>query len=186
LLLHLKRFIFVEKRIEMPSLGIENETPNSPSSKRQSFSVEYVFQKNRAPVTFTECLSLAPFQKDTSNCGSYANQPPPQLEYQLKSIVHHIGGRPSSGHYTADTVRSIQADILAAATAATSCSPPVENTIAEPLRRPPANDENDGTKEFKDGWVTFDDGSSCITTLEKIKANKKTTAYMLLYSLSQI
>lgn len=31
---------------------------------------------------------------------------PPGQDYSLKSLVHHIGNHASSGHYTADAIRS--------------------------------------------------------------------------------
>jgi Ubiquitin carboxyl-terminal hydrolase len=114
LLLHLKRFIVVEK--PQPVVGDnscdkaaaggggggdENAHPNSPSSRR-SRPVEYEFQKNKAPVEISERLSLEHFlstsDETEESCLSAG-------EYKLQSIVHHIGSRASSGHYTADALR---------------------------------------------------------------------------------
>jgi preprotein translocase subunit SecD len=110
LLLHLKRFIVVEKpqpavddnTSEKAGGGDENAHPNSPSSRR-SRPVEYEFQKNKAPVEIAERLSLANFlstsEESTEESSKSAG------EYKIQSIVHHIGSRASSGHYTADALR---------------------------------------------------------------------------------
>lgn len=162
-MLHLKRFIFVEKHIEPPAATgeDENRSPNSPSSKQKAVQVEYVFRKNKSPVSIAETLTLDPFQVEDEEGVARAS---PSKEYKLKSIVHHIGSRASSGHYTADAVRRIEPSLVAGA---------YSHCVA------------DAPTEAKDGWVTFDDGSSCITALEKITSNqnKQRTAYMLLYSL---
>jgi uncharacterized UBP type Zn finger protein len=86
-LLHLKRFIFVEK----PLPAIENLSPNEPSP-----SVEYIFGKNKSPVIISKTLSLDKFQSTPSTSS-----------YSIQSIVHHWGRRASSGHYTADVVRTV-------------------------------------------------------------------------------
>jgi ubiquitin C-terminal hydrolase len=162
LLLHLKRFMFVEKPIETtapPNNDVdENQSPNSPSSnKSKHVPVEYVFQKNKAPVRIAESVSLDPFQAEAIEEASVDET---KKQYKLKGIVHHLGFRASSGHYTADAVRRIE---------------------------PTKGDSNkDGKKEeAKDGWVSFDDGTSYVTSLEKITSNrnKQSTAYMLLYAL---
>lgn len=158
LLLHLKRFIFVEKRIEQPNT--ENESPNSPSAKNNFGTVEYVFQKNKEPVRLSEELTLAAFEAPDKNDDS-TSATLKTRQYHLKSIVHHIGSRASSGHYTADVVRRLELDVAKAIDAE--------------------------AKDAVDGWVTFDDGSSYVTSLEKIlgSKNKQTTAYMLLYCLDE-
>ena len=162
LLLHLKRFIFVERPIPT---GNENAPPNSPSSRPQ---MEYVFMKNKAPVDLAEELSLQPF------CAS-----PSEGSYQLRSLVHHIGARPSSGHYLADAVRPYRAS-------PTNSMPdkmPADASTADPLSTETCNVTVIVPPEEE--WVTFDDGNSCKTTLSKIQGNttKQQTAYMLLYSL---
>lgn len=88
LILHLKRFIFVEQPVQRPS---ENQPPNSPPQ------VEYVFRKNRDPVDLSKSLTLAPFLAEDQ-----ASQP---SRYALQALVHHHGARASSGHYTADGLR---------------------------------------------------------------------------------
>jgi len=82
LLLHLKRFVLVERQ----SSGKENE-------------MEITFQKNRSPVELTEELSLDDFMKTPAATTAKPSQ------YALKAIVHHIGNTANSGHYTADALR---------------------------------------------------------------------------------
>lgn len=82
--------------------GDENAHPNSPSSRRsRPIVMEYEFQKNKAPVEIAERLSLANFL----STGSEATETSLSGEYKIQSIVHHIGSRASSGHYTADALR---------------------------------------------------------------------------------
>ena len=92
LLLHLKRFIFVEQ----PIATVENSEPNSPSQPNQ---VEYVFKKNKTPVVVPPLLRLDPF------LASNSTGPEETSGYQLQSVVHHIGRHASSGHYTAQARR---------------------------------------------------------------------------------
>jgi Ubiquitin carboxyl-terminal hydrolase len=78
-------------------------------------------------------------------------------QYSLQSIVHHIGSRASSGHYTADALRQVE----------------VEESQEK------ASPETNGRV-----WVTFDDGNTVRTTLKAITGRfKQETAYMLLYTL---
>jgi len=87
LLLHLKRFRVVETRT-----GGTDE-------------MEIRVQKNKVPVELNDKLSLDTFlsPKDTtpSNLSSM---------YSLRSIVHHIGNKADSGHYTADVLREKMVD----------------------------------------------------------------------------
>lgn len=87
LLIHLKRFVLVER----PSSGGEDDKENN---------LEVTFQKNRAAVELTEELSLEDFMKDEK-----MKSRPTKPRYALKSIVHHIGSTANSGHYTADALR---------------------------------------------------------------------------------
>lgn len=157
LLLHLKRFIFVEKPIPT---GDENAPPNSPSSRP---AVEYIFRKNKAAVELVEELSLDPFCADSESKG-----------YKLQSLVYHMGARPSSGHYTADAIRPYREAPITESESDSSDPKPV--TTDEAVAPPPPPEEE---------WVTFDDGRSCRTSLAKIQKNswKSGAAYMLLYSL---
>ena len=62
LLLHLKRFIVVEKPREAPQRDTdENSSPNSPSAKAPPEPIEYIFKKNKRLVTISEHLSLNSF-----------------------------------------------------------------------------------------------------------------------------
>jgi ubiquitin C-terminal hydrolase len=89
ILLHLKRFIVVER----PIAGVDEK--------------ELVFKKNKVPVELTTNLSvdklLGNIQNDTSpeTASTLASE-----KYRLKSIVHHIGNTANSGHYTTDALRA--------------------------------------------------------------------------------
>jgi hypothetical protein len=83
--------------------------------------------------------------------------------YKLQSIVHHIGSRASSGHYTADAVRTV-----------TDTWDDDNNEILTPC-------VGKGADKI---WVSFDDSNTCETSIETILENpfKQSTAYMLLYN----
>lgn len=166
--MHLKRFIFVERPIPK---GNENAPPNSPSSRPE---VEYVFKKNKAAVELTESLSL----------GAFCTDPAPR-GYKLRGLVHHIGSRASSGHYTADSLRPYRAIPKETDTAdvqAASASSSVSTVTATTECGSPAVTKSSPPEEE---WITFDDGNSCKTSLETIQRSnfKQQNAYMLLYSL---
>ena len=82
ILLHLKRFMVVEKQ------GAEETT-------------ELVFKKNKVPVELTTDLSVGKLLTDNQSSSKL-----PMENYGLKSIVHHIGNTANSGHYTADALRA--------------------------------------------------------------------------------
>jgi len=86
ILLHLKRFIAVER----PIAGTKE--------------TELVFKKNKVPVDLTTNLAVGKLL--TSNQSSGTACPLPQDKYRLKSIVHHIGNTANSGHYTTDALRA--------------------------------------------------------------------------------
>jgi ubiquitin C-terminal hydrolase len=163
LLLHLKRFLVVEKRDSPPpSSSDENQPPNSPS---RLAPVRYVFRKDRTRVKIPGQLTLEPFhtehKDDVAGTPNGTDMQTSELkDYSLRSIVHHIGSRASSGHYTADAARP---------------------NIVEQGKTAGSEEES---KE-KESWVTFDDDRSYRTSLEKITKSKKKpeTAYMLLYAL---
>jgi uncharacterized UBP type Zn finger protein len=104
--------------------------------------------KNKAPVHISESLRLDPYLVATADSPTKGAKP---SEYKVQSIVHHLGSRASSGHYTADALRYLK----------------------------------DDTGKLQPTWVTFDDSSSCLTSLERIAGNKRKqeTAYMLLYTM---
>ncbi len=80
ILLHLKRFMVVEKP------GAAEET------------TELVIKKNKVPVELTTTLSVDKLCNQSSD-------KVPLDDYRLKSIVHHIGNTANSGHYTTDALR---------------------------------------------------------------------------------
>lgn len=162
LLLHLKRFIFVERPIPA---GNENAPPNSPSSRP---AVEYIFRKNKAPVEIVEELSLDPFCVDPASQG-----------YKLRSLVYHMGAKPSSGHYTADAVRPYREVPQTENVDSTAKSSSLDLTNA-------TTDEATNTDSPpEEEWITFDDQNAAKTSLSKIQNStwKRGAAYMLLYSL---
>ncbi len=81
-LLHLKRFMVVEKQ------GAEETT-------------ELVFKKNKVPVELTTDLSLGKLLSKNQFSSKL-----PMENYGLKSIAHHLGNTANSGHYTADAMRA--------------------------------------------------------------------------------
>jgi ubiquitin C-terminal hydrolase len=169
LLLHLKRFI-VEEKIYSPPEGTsdENSHPNSP----QAPSYELVFKKNKAAVAIPANLSLEAFQVESTDTHDQtaASASASAGEYSLKSVVHHIGARASSGHYTADAIRL--------------CEKEEEEESGDSTAR---TADTSTPKELEEKWVIFDDGNSAPTTLEKITKNisKQRTAYMLLYTMNE-
>lgn len=130
--------------------------------------MEYVFNKNKAPVELAKELSLQPF------CAT-----PSKSDYHLRSLVHHLGMRPSSGHYLADAIRPYRAT---PSDPATDTKDTETSSTGLPLTE---NLEITDSTPPEEEWITFDDANSCKTTLSKIQANtmKQQTAYMLLYSL---
>ena len=86
MMLHLKRFIVVER----PIAGTNDS--------------EIIFKKNKIPVELTTKLSVDDLLISSSN-KSVGTASLPE-EYRLKSIVYHIGNTANSGHYTTDAVRS--------------------------------------------------------------------------------
>eukprot|EP00977_Amphora_coffeiformis_P021438 scaffold9322_cov168-Amphora_coffeaeformis.AAC.12 len=167
LLLHLKRFIFTERPVPT---GNENAPPNSPSSRPQ---MEYILKKNQAPVELVEDLSLEAF------CAN-----PPSQGYKLRGLVHHVGNRASSGHYTADSLRPYRAIPKLKDTTdpvQPSASSSVSTATSAMTDKPTATESCPPQEE----WIMFDDGNSCKTSLKKIQQSsfKQQNAYMLLYSL---
>lgn len=123
--------------------------------------------KNKAPVGLVENVSLEPFCATTSGG-----------DYHLRSLVHHIGARPSSGHYLADSIRPFRAT----STDSVADKPAESSSLTAPTTEDSTATE---TAPPEEEWITFDDANSCKTTLSKIQENRKKqeTAYMLLYSL---
>ena len=123
--------------------------------------------KNKAPVDLAEKLSLEPF------CAT-----PPGGDYHLRSLVHHIGARPSSGHYLANAIRPYRAR-------PTNNSPDSKEEENSSSTAVPAEDATAAeSTPPEEEWITFDDANSCKRTLSSIQessANQQ-TAYMLLYS----
>ena len=97
MLLHLKRFIAVER----PIAGTNDS--------------ELIFKKNKIPVELTTTLSIDKLltknnsKNDDNNNKSVLETTcalPSTKEYRLKSVVHHIGNTANSGHYTTDALRA--------------------------------------------------------------------------------
>jgi len=158
LLLHLKRFIVVEQ----PIPSTDENCPQG--SNGRSPQVEYVFQKNKAPVAIVKSLSLDAFRKE--DVESKDIDPSTETSrYAIKSIVYHHGFRASSGHYTADALRK-KADDGGS-----------KNNDDDKME--------DKEKAEKFEWVTFDDSNSGVTSFETIASRKvkQSNAYMMLYAM---
>jgi ubiquitin carboxyl-terminal hydrolase 10 len=114
LILHLKRFIWVEKPIVTAVGSDENAEPNS-----QPCRTEYVFKKKQDPVELSEVVDLAPFRAPQVECNSSS------AKYSLKSIVYHHGMRAESGHYSTDALRSLPPGTVQADGSTTTEATPV-------------------------------------------------------------
>jgi ubiquitin C-terminal hydrolase len=183
LLLHLKRFIVVERVIypATSELDVENRPPYNSSTTTAGYvieeqpQVEYIFKKNKAPMAIPPSLSLEPYHQTstqqtptaspTSSSSTNASVGSSK-SYKLQSIVHHIGSRASSGHYTADAIREVYRETQE------------ETNYDQNKSNVTVN------KDLEKVWVSYDDGFTNETSIEKILSNrfKQSTAYMLLYS----
>jgi ubiquitin C-terminal hydrolase len=160
LILHLKRFIVVERpKITVEQKEGENLSPNAPT---KPVVMEYVFQKKKTPVAIPATLTLDPFRMLVKDAGEHSTQ-----EYSLNSVVHHIGSHASSGHYTADAVRLIPSD---------SAAKTIDTDSGEIASE----------QQLQETWIRFDDGQTTITDLEEVikPVTKQQSAYMLLYTLN--
>lgn len=179
LLLHLKRFVWVKKELAAPP-SEENLPPNVAEPPP-----EFVFRKNKAAVSIPESLTLDPFCKE-----AYELQPHSPSKYKLKSIVHHIGQRPFSGHYIAHAIRP-RKDDRAEDDKQPKRTGQAPSTLNESLRatadHATATSEPEPLKAPLDPyqWVAFDDTYSAIVDLEEIlkSPSRQSTAYMLLYAM---
>jgi Ubiquitin carboxyl-terminal hydrolase len=179
--LHLKRFVWVKKDPPVPQAE-ENVPPNGAEPP-----AEFVFRKNKAAVTIPESLTLDPFCKEAHDA-----PPRPPSQYKLKSIVHHIGQRPYSGHYIAHALRP-QKDELAQdegqtkSPVPTGSLPNASNAVKETPDSTVAHSKPESGKEPLDPyqWVAFDDTYTAIVDLREIlkSQSRQSTAYMLLYAL---
>mmetsp|Transcript_11045 Transcript_11045/g.23417 ORF Transcript_11045/g.23417 Transcript_11045/m.23417 type:complete len:208 (-) Transcript_11045:99-722(-) len=86
ILLHLKRFIAVERHSTFTD------------------KTELVFKKNKVPVELSQTLSIDKTLLVSKNSDSKESTVGID-KYSLKSIVHHIGDTANSGHYTTDALR---------------------------------------------------------------------------------
>jgi hypothetical protein len=187
--------MWVERRQTVPTSEVsENRPPNGPAPP-----VEYVFQKNKAAVSIPESLILDPFCKEDDASLQRGSR------YKLKSIVHHIGQRPSSGHYIAHAIRprrddgeenhpqpdpnageKIPAALEDSDLARSSSSLPGKS--ASPTDPDPTR-ESSTSPVSRDPyqWVVFDDNITAITDLDHIlnSPTRQSTAYMLLYALEE-
>jgi hypothetical protein len=110
LLLHLKRFIIIEKSIVNPSKDKENLSPNSSSKLAP---LNYVITKNKVAIALPLTLTLNPFyikpESDSKNLlATMVMMEDSSNVNSLSSIVHHISESPSSGHYTADVLHQVK------------------------------------------------------------------------------
>ena len=62
----------------------------------------YTFQ---APVSIQPTISLGPIVGADQDDEAEMENGAAMASYDLKSVVHHIGGTAASGHYTADAIR---------------------------------------------------------------------------------
>jgi ubiquitin C-terminal hydrolase len=88
LILHLKRFVSVESTDYFKTGDGENRSTTST----------FRFEKNETPVEFSDRLSLESHEVVDADSEEYQH-------YELKSLVHHVGRRVSSGHYETDAIR---------------------------------------------------------------------------------
>jgi hypothetical protein len=157
LILHLKRFIVVERpKVTAEQKEEENLGPNAPA---KPVIMEYVFQKKKTPVTIPATLTLDPFRMTRGE--------PSFQDYTLKSVVHHIGSHASSGHYTADAIRWVPSDSAA------------KTMVLDSV-------ENASEQQLQETWIRFDDGQTATTNLDEVikPVTKQQSAYMLLYTLN--
>ena len=179
LLLHLKRFIVIERKIypKITEIDTENHPPNAsgtsallpatPTTEAPP-QIEYVFKKNKAPMDIPMSLSLETFYQTSTpppTSQSLTGQSKECNKYALKSIVHHLGATASSGHYTADAIREVNEEAQ-------------DESYTGETTKSVVNNNLEGI------WVSFDDGNTNETTIDKILSNrfKQSTAYMLLYA----
>lgn len=76
---------------------IENQEPNSPE---KPVEMQYIFKKNKAPVVMSANINLTQYKS------SDVKESWKSSDYSLNSVVRHIGRVASSGHYTADAMRT--------------------------------------------------------------------------------
>mmetsp|Transcript_27159 Transcript_27159/g.41299 ORF Transcript_27159/g.41299 Transcript_27159/m.41299 type:complete len:767 (-) Transcript_27159:145-2445(-) len=97
LILQLKRFVVRERsqikrsNSAVPNNGSEEGKPPAP--------VEMIISKNKDPVLISEDFDLRDMVELDTSLGK-------DSVYKLSSVVHHHGVTPSSGHYTADAIRT--------------------------------------------------------------------------------
>lgn len=149
----------------------ENEGDSSEAPRQQ---VQIVFRKNTAPVTISEHVSLDKFIGESNKEGLNETGEPTASEkhYSIKSIVYHIGARASSGHYTADAIRT-----------------PANSEVSKAPNKSVDESADSNTFEAvaKTEWVSFDDSRTSLTSLSDIlkSEQRRKTAYMLLYTLEE-
>lgn len=185
LLLHLKRFVLVEKPIAQQVTVSESNHDageNAEAPKRKA-AVEMAIRKNKVRSCYLESRKWHLFCKHacsqlivwmsllqapvilnrtislgpivSSDKSKESDSGDSMATYDVKSVSHHIGGTAWSGHYTCDAIRE---------------------------RDPKATSP---TKEPDETWVSFDDGLTSATTADQVLNSEKSkkTAYMLLYTL---
>jgi len=102
-LLHLKRFVLVEKpRIVNLTNDKENASDNAEEQKRTT-AVEMAIRKNKSAVALNPTVSLGPIVP--LDAGQENVKDGPMAVYDVKGVAHHIGTTAWSGHYTCDAIR---------------------------------------------------------------------------------
>mmetsp|Transcript_9995 Transcript_9995/g.11464 ORF Transcript_9995/g.11464 Transcript_9995/m.11464 type:complete len:1049 (-) Transcript_9995:481-3627(-) len=189
LVLHLKRFIMVDSNTNNGLADDDSKSTNSsagenskrdeviistettttatsaasPSGEKNVGTTKKLYtptlHKNQSRVEFGTVLSMS------SYCDTPKNEqstPPPEASsgtYKLRSVVHHIGKTPFSGHYTTDACLP-------------TCASPTAETTTSPVTAA--------------RWVRLDDQHGKIINVEQDVVKNDATqreAYMVLYEL---
>mmetsp|Transcript_29327 Transcript_29327/g.44387 ORF Transcript_29327/g.44387 Transcript_29327/m.44387 type:complete len:763 (-) Transcript_29327:238-2526(-) len=96
-ILQLKRFVVKEKIQIRRSNGVQQS--NDSGDEKPPAPIEMIISKNKDPVLIPESFDLRDMAEFNASL---------QVDsvYKLKGVIHHHGGTPSSGHYTADVIRT--------------------------------------------------------------------------------
>uniref|UniRef100_A0A7S4J8P6 Ubiquitin carboxyl-terminal hydrolase n=1 Tax=Odontella aurita TaxID=265563 RepID=A0A7S4J8P6_9STRA len=183
LLLHLKRFVLTQNFVSPPPStksvaakkdadaevdkdkdggSKENKEADEAAGEKEPETaapppvMEMTFRKNKARVSLHETVSTDDVSASAPSASRGTAKAAASRRYGLRGVVHHIGGTASSGHYTADSVRTDGAGLLVA-----------------------------GGEGERRRWVDFDDRVTTPTTREKVLGNERNqrNAYMMLYEL---
>lgn len=107
LLLHLKRFVLVEKpKLQIRASDLQEGLPNDGEEPKRVTAVEMAIRKNKAPVVLEATVSIGPIVPSDDNKENTDGKDDRMANYDVESVVHHIGGTAWSGHYTCDALRT--------------------------------------------------------------------------------